>query len=99
MLAVDGMPPSIYRRALDDFERGYLLDALRQHGGETKATAASLGISRRALHYRIERLEIAEQHAALRNEARLSAQESAHVRSEGSESAQDASHDESSERP
>ncbi|MDY0268917.1 sigma-54 interaction domain-containing protein [Trichloromonas sp.] len=48
------------KSALQDYERHLLLAALRRHGGHRAATARALGISRKALWEKLQRLDIVE---------------------------------------
>jgi two-component system response regulator HydG len=54
-----GAPPA----ALDEVERGHILEILRQVNGNRSAAAKMLGISRRSLYRRLERHGIAEEAA------------------------------------
>jgi DNA-binding NtrC family response regulator len=44
------------RRTVEDFERNYLLAALRQHGGNVSRTAAAIGMVRQSLQQKIREL-------------------------------------------
>ncbi len=44
------------RRATEDFERAYLLRALRQHGGNISRTAEAIGMVRQSLQQKIREL-------------------------------------------
>jgi two-component system response regulator AtoC len=47
--------------ALEDIERGHIIDVLRQVDGNRMAAAKILGISRRALYRRLERHKILDE--------------------------------------
>jgi two-component system response regulator PilR (NtrC family) len=47
-------------RLVSDYERGLLLEALRQSGGVKKKAAQKLGISFRSFRYRLEKLDLEE---------------------------------------
>lgn len=47
-----------YDETMRDFERRYLMDALRESGGRVAETAAQVGISRATLYWRIAALGI-----------------------------------------
>jgi DNA-binding NtrC family response regulator len=55
--AIDAAPAP---EVLDAVERRHIQDALRKTGGNKKAAASLLGLSRRALYRRLERLEAGE---------------------------------------
>jgi DNA-binding NtrC family response regulator len=46
------------RQATEDFERAYLLRALRQHGGNISRTAESIGMVRQSLQQKIRELDL-----------------------------------------
>ena len=50
--------PTPYRSARLEWERHYLLTALRQHKGNVTETAKAIGLSRRNLQLRLRKLEI-----------------------------------------
>ncbi len=59
VLAGDGLPFSdAKRRATEDFERTYLLAALRENGGNVSRTAAAIGMVRQSLQQKIRELDL-----------------------------------------
>jgi ActR/RegA family two-component response regulator len=46
-------------RAMDAFDRAYLLAAMEKHGGNVSATARALGLHRQSLQKILKRLDIA----------------------------------------
>lgn len=52
------MKPSPYRRSVEEFERRYLLGELERNGWNRTRTARDLGLSYRALLYKIERFQL-----------------------------------------
>jgi DNA-binding NtrC family response regulator len=44
------------REAVESFERGYLIRALREHGGNISRTAESIGMVRQSLQQKIREL-------------------------------------------
>jgi DNA-binding NtrC family response regulator len=49
------------RRAVDDFERAYLLHALRAHGGNISRTAEAIGMVRQSLQQKIRELGLRDE--------------------------------------
>ena len=56
--AVDPTFSDAKRRATEDFERAYLLRALRAHGGNVSRTAESIGMVRQSLQQKIRELDL-----------------------------------------
>ncbi|RXU59411.1 sigma-54-dependent Fis family transcriptional regulator [Pseudomonas protegens] len=56
--APEDSPTLNLRLRMEQIERGLLLECLHKHGGNRTHAARELGMSRRALHYRLARLQI-----------------------------------------
>jgi arginine utilization regulatory protein len=49
------------KRVVESFERSYLLDALRRHGGNVSRTAESIGMVRQSLQQKIRELGLRDE--------------------------------------
>ena len=60
MNIMSGCPGPLLNSAIDDREKEVIIKALRDYDGNKTKTALALGISRRSLHRKIQKYEIAE---------------------------------------